>query len=100
MDKIFEKNKLGVPIKVCCASCAFKVINGKEKRECKISKLSVSPHDLCSEWKMIEWLNNAGLGGGSIKKKQWLDYVRDGEGTFEQKKRDFERAYGSRYIIK
>jgi hypothetical protein len=55
------RNRNGIEIKECCASCAFKrQTRLMTKRRCtKLGKL-VSPHGCCSQWRMADYLQNAG----------------------------------------
>lgn len=83
----------------CCASCKFRESKGDEKyRYCKLGKGKHVLSYLCgSSWEMDERLDNAGKGGGRVKKKAYIDFtVKYGFGLADV----FEREYGSRYLTK
>lgn len=71
MEGIFYKNKFGVSIKKCCASCKFKQMDVRV-RFCTRGEGIVSPHSICEDWTMNPDLDNAGKGGGRIKKRSYL----------------------------
>ena len=97
--KEFTTNKYGIPVVKCCASCKHHLSEGVERK--RICKLSGKKHDLeyfCgSSWKMSEKLDNAGKGGGKVKKLAYLQHIIEhGKITSE----DWEREHGSRYLTK
>lgn len=91
------KNNFGINIKVCCASCQFKEYKDDKERVCTLSHLATHPSEYCTSWKMAENLMNIGKGGGRVKKKTWLEYVKE-HGYSDQSVIDFERQFGSRYM--
>ena len=55
------RNRKGIEIKECCASCAFKrQTRLMTKRRCTKLGRQVSPHDYCKLWQMADYLQNAG----------------------------------------
>lgn len=106
-ETVTVKNRFNIEIVMCCASCKH---NGGAKsdttRQCKISKLVVKPSHLCSSWTMREALNNAGKGGGVIKKKHYLEWMIDTRNQenltmcLEDRQAEYERKFGSRFIVK
>jgi hypothetical protein len=50
-------NKYGIVVKMCCASCAYKKLTRAfSQRWCKEHKKTVSPLDVCPQWKMNQTL--------------------------------------------
>ena len=69
-----RRNRRGIKVKRCCASCANKEINDQGKRSCSLGYASCLS---CRHWRMREELRNAGTPFGVIKTKEYLRYVRD-----------------------
>ena len=105
----FEKNRFGIQIKKCCASCKHHTDGEKDnKRKCLRYGVEHSLDYLCAKgWEMMRPgnppkpgelnLDNAGKGDGRVKKPQYIKYVLDhGPGHADL----FEMQYGSRYLTK
>lgn len=75
IEKDFTTNFYGCKIVKCCASCAFENQLTDQQRLCASGEGCVSPHYLCPNWQMRDSLQNAGKGGGKIKKKSYLMLV-------------------------
>ena len=73
----FARNRQGVKVKKCCASCQHKCIGTDGSRLCALTMKMVSPNFRCKKWSMVEGLQNAGLGEGSVKSKEYLEFVRE-----------------------
>lgn len=71
--KIYAKNKYGISIVKCCASCKFKMCDNR-LRYCIKGEGTVPTDYLCSTWEMADGLSQAGKGGGRIKEKAYLDF--------------------------
>ena len=69
-----RRNKRGIKVKRCCASCANKKIDEFGVRHCTLDYAS---SDTCRHWRMREELRNAGTPFGVIKTKEYLRHVRD-----------------------
>ena len=69
-----RRNKRGIKVKRCCASCANKEIDEFGVRHCTLGYASC---DTCRHWRMREELRNAGTPFGVIKTKEYLHYVLD-----------------------
>ena len=69
-----RKNKRGIKVKRCCASCANKNIDEFGVRHCTLGYASC---DTCRHWRMREELRNAGTPFGVIKTREYLRHVRD-----------------------
>ena len=69
-----RKNKRGIKVKRCCASCANKEIDELGKRHCILGYASCIT---CRHWRMREELRNAGNPFGVIKTREYLRHVRD-----------------------
>ena len=67
-----RRNKRGIKVKRCCASCANKNIDEFGVRHCTLGYDSC---DTCRHWRMREELRNAGTPFGVIKTKEYLHYV-------------------------
>lgn len=62
------RNKFGIEINICCASCQFKGFHKKTgQRICLITEQPVDSKDICDEWHLSQGLENAGVGGGTVK---------------------------------
>ena len=72
--KIFTKNRYGISVIKCCASCAHKLCDSRV-RFCNAGEGPVPPDFLCSSWKLSEGLDNAGKGGGQVKTMEYLQYA-------------------------
>ena len=77
------KNKYGVSIVKCCASCAFKRLDNRI-RLCLKGEGAVPSSYVCEDWEMEHCLEKAGNGLGKIKTKGYLRYamqrMTDGRG--------------------
>ena len=69
-----RRNKKGIKVKRCCASCKYKEILGNGERICTVGCES---HETCRHWRMRDELRNAGNPFGVIKTKEYLHYVLD-----------------------
>ena len=69
-----RRNKRGIKVKRCCASCKYKEILGNGERICTVGCES---HETCRHWRMREELRNAGTPFGAIKSKEYLRFVLD-----------------------
>ena len=69
-----RRNKKGIKVKRCCASCKYKEILGNGERICTVGCESHAP---CRHWRMRDELRNAGNPFGTIKTKEYLHYVLD-----------------------
>ena len=68
----FKRNKRGIRVKRCCASCKRKEIDNFGNRHCL---LGFESHDTCRHWRMAEALRKCGTPFGVIKRKEYLQYV-------------------------
>ena len=50
------KNKYGIEVKLCCASCKYKQLTRTTMRYCRKKKQNVSPHDVCDQWEISHLL--------------------------------------------
>ena len=69
-----RRNKKGIKVKRCCASCKYKEILGNGGRICTVGCES---HETCRHWRMRDELRKAGNPFGVIKTKEYLHYVLD-----------------------
>lgn len=108
------KNKNGIEIKECCASCMHKDLTRlMSSRFCLQHHKKVKPRECCSQWEMSEQMQVAGSAGGKVKKKAYLKYVldvREDESLADQLgikfphksigqiRKDFEEKNGSIYV--
>lgn len=69
-----RKNKRGIRVKRCCASCKYKEIDSYGNRYCTKGYES---HETCRHWCMRDDLRNAGTPFGVIKAKEYLHYVQE-----------------------
>ncbi len=56
----FVKNKNGVTIKKCCASCALHGMYDYEgpRRKCNLNDKIVDKSDCCGKWLISDFINN------------------------------------------
>ena len=104
MDNFIVKNNYGIPIKICCASCMHNLgMHTEYTRKCGKGGGNVKPSHSCIKWAIKPCLEKAGKGNGMIKKKAYLDFVRDYEHRglhrtpLEEMQTEFEKEYGSIY---
>ena len=69
-----RRNKKGIKVKRCCASCKYKEILGNGERICTVGCES---HETCRHWRMRDELRNAGNPFGAIKTREYLRHVLD-----------------------
>ena len=67
-----RKNKRGIKVKRCCASCKYKEIDNMGVRHCTKGYASCLT---CRNWRMRNELRRAGTPFGMIKTKEYLRYV-------------------------
>lgn len=77
------RNKFGIWIKECCASCDARGITTKGTcRMCSLDNKEVDGTDVCNSWQLRSGLEEAGSAQGGVKRKLYfafLQEVRDGE---------------------
>lgn len=74
--KEFKANGYGIAIPKRCATCAHKgQTRLMTKRQCLAYEKEVKPKGVCSLWKMSDQMKAAGLGGGKIKRREYLMYL-------------------------
>ena len=107
-DLITTKNKYGVDIVKCCASCKHNIGAASEfTRVCDDGEGIVKPNSLCAHWMMKQNLEKAGKGGGGIKKKHYLEWLLNYKQpenpklhvSLEDRQIEYEHQFGSRYLI-
>ena len=106
----FIRNRFGIRVKKCCASCAFKnLTRAVTERRCKEHAKRVNPGEVCECWKMSSVLRSIQFSDGQIKRREYQLYllnVRTEELEKKVKKQksietiraEFESLYGSIYI--
>ena len=57
---LFPRNKYGIRVKACCASCLLKEITQEGKRICTHHHCRVDALDKCRHWQMAEVLQEIG----------------------------------------
>ena len=79
------RNKYGVKIRKCCASCDARVITTTDTyRMCSLDHKEVDGTDVCNSWQLRKGLEEAGSAKGGVKRKAYFNYlqeVRDREAT-------------------
>ncbi|SHL26839.1 hypothetical protein SAMN05216463_1446 [Xylanibacter ruminicola] len=71
---VLRKNKRGIRVKRCCASCKYKEIDSYGNRYCTKGYES---HETCRHWRMRGDLRRCGRPDGVIKDIAYLRYVKD-----------------------
>ena len=74
----FERNKAGIPIKKCCASCEsrddkIRMPNGK--RTCILGQTEPERILKCDMWQMREKIMEMKVGDGRIKSDNYFAYL-------------------------
>lgn len=108
------KNHFGIDIVCCCSSCIHNVGALSDKtRSCNAGEGEVLPSSWCAQWSMKRKpsvgaklgdtdLDMAGRGGGHVKKKTYLDFVRDAKTNSRSEYANYDgealqKAYESKY---
>ena len=70
------KNAFDAVVVKCCASCAYREIDVfTGQRKCYRHDKNVDRYDVCENWKMNRGARVAGVGGGKVKQKKYLDFA-------------------------
>lgn len=71
------RNRYGVRIKVCCASCQHKAFDLVDDRICMRRQCRVDRQEVCSLWTMSDAVDYIRTDGekGNVHKKEWLDFL-------------------------
>lgn len=69
---VTRRNKRGIRIKRCCASCKYKMILGDGERICT---LGFESDETCRHWRMSNELRYCGTPFGVIKDREYLQHV-------------------------
>lgn len=97
-----------VKIKKCCASCQHKKIRDQRMRVCGAGKGIVRHYETCELYTMDPALDNAGKGGGDVKKKQYIYYVYENADnktddgmrvSIDSLRKEYEDKFGSRILF-
>ena len=90
------RNPQGIPVKVCCASCAYRqLVDTQARRRCAIRAEKVKPNQFCSLWQISTPLKLVGIGAGMIKRREYLLYYTE-QRVEEQRRRDAGEAVRAR----
>ena len=110
------RNRNGIEIRECCASCFFKELDSQKGRICLKSGGRIkqkSRRSRCESWEISEGLIHAGDSGGLVKRIDYLNYYRERYLQLlsdliarqitemmptEEIRREYEANYGSIYI--
>ena len=70
------KNKYGIEVKMCCASCTYKQLNRTvSQRVCAKHNKEVRACDVCPQWKMNKTLQALGREWGKVKDKETKNVI-------------------------
>ena len=109
VKKEFTKNRYCIDIVKCCASCVHRLPSKRDGvRLCAKGHGEHYLDYLCDDdWEMNPDLDNAGKGGGRVKRKAFLLMMADaysgGLISTEQHRmlvEEWRRKYGSEYLAK
>ena len=101
------RNRNGIEVRECCASCKFRHIESARGRFCSEHRVAVKKNDRCKSWEISEGIQHAGDGGGMVKTPEYLKFLvqmRDRELEGENlcgsrsPREIYEELYGSIYI--
>lgn len=116
----FYKNRYGILIKKCCASCIHCLLDNRG-RVCDYGEGHTSSGYLCTDWELKPPLEKAGMGGGKVKRHEYSVYLLEMDTLLrqeldriesveerkaflkaapkrEQLIKEWERKHGSRFI--
>ena len=109
-----KRNRFGLQVKMCCASCQFKdLTRASSQRWCNNQEKSVKSSSLCGLWQMNQQLKMAGMSKGGVKRKEYLMFVlathlREDEAkergeevvpmSLADIREEFEAKYGDIYV--
>ena len=65
-----------IEIKVCCASCAHRLVSLLGERVCGQLRQHVASNEYCMRYELSEGMARAGCSGGQVKRKEYLDFCR------------------------
>ena len=73
---MITKNAHGIRIEMCCMSCKHSTIIQDDWRRCHRGKekTPMPMGAVCARWKMKKGLENAGEGGGKVKKRRYQEF--------------------------
>lgn len=71
--ELYHITAYGIKVKKCCASCSHMQPDNKT-RVCMKGEGLVAPTSYCLDWNLRKGLENAGKGGGTVKKHSYLQY--------------------------
>ena len=74
----FERNKAGIPIRKCCASCESrddKIRTRGEKRTCLLGQTDPNRLLNCDRWRMRKKIMEMKVGGGRVKSDKYFNYL-------------------------
>ncbi len=108
------RNRYGIEICRCCASCKNRMVTN-DGRMCSKIDYEVASWQYCSQWDVHPKLQNAGEGNGKVKSLVYLNYFRERyllqideflagkilptqRLSREEIRKEFSELYGSIYI--
>lgn len=65
-----------VTIKRCCASCQQREVEKDGTRICTLMQIVVKHQFVCSRWQANKQLANVRLGGGKVKRYEYLMFMQ------------------------
>ena len=71
------RNSHGIHINICCASCQHKSHDYEGNRLCEPTQVMVPQDFHCPLWEAEKRFQNAGRSGGKVKRREYLQFVRD-----------------------
>ena len=63
------RNRHGVKVRRCCASCVHKTYDEDGNRVCGLMQVMVEQTMKCKKWLITAGLQKAGMGGGELRIK-------------------------------
>ena len=115
-EKCTIKNRYGITVVMCCASCKHKRLDNN-MRLCTKGEGAVPPNYICPDWEISDTFNKPYKGDGRVKTQRYLQYALDRiteddrqavlasaakkiykRVSISQIRDDFEKEYGHIYI--
>lgn len=107
----FIRNKNGLKILACCASCENGFRDIENLRQCRWDRKELKTHGPCDKYRMREKTMNCGAETGKVKRIEYIRFAMEwkqqeiqnqvavnSRAGFDKIRREYEKLYGSIYI--
>lgn len=107
----FIRNKNGLKILACCASCENGFRDRTDRRQCRWDRKELKTHGPCDKYQMREKTMNCGAETGKVKCIEYIRFAMEwkqqeiqnqvpvnSRAGFDKIRSEYEKLYGSIYI--